>query len=719
MNQQVARRNNSNKETLARLMAREGVTVVYDNSQQTASFNTFSRVLTLPVMIGAAEYVFDWFIAHEVSHALYTPSDDNFFKKITDKVLAGYFNVTEDARIEKLIKLKYPGTKKDCRKFYEHFADPTVDFFEIKDKNIDEMKLIDRINLYFKIGHLVDIKFTDEEQEYVDLVDYAITAEDALDAAKKILDRETKNQQDQDSDEDNQQKPKKKKVKIKMPGKAPKSSGGGQDDSDGDIEVEVEYEEPSDDSDGESQEDSPEDDQQSSGNSKGSGSEDDGDDSGDTSEDSGDDEDTITIDLRSPETQDAFNEAMKDMFGQNPQTNIINTDSNMKSVHTIIEQMQTRTKNLLLQTSSLKRFDKYNALMLSGKPIINNLVTQFNMKKKASEYQKIKQSKTGVIDVSKLSEYLYNDDIFLRNDIVMEAKNHGLFFLLDWSGSMSSIIKDTFKQLILLIEFCRLSGIPYEVYGFTSGNQRVLPDSISAKNMLATTEGVDLIRILDSSMNKRTHMQVCEHVLIGNTVMGMVSTPICGSIVVSETLIKRFQAKHRCEKTVFCILSDGSTSDTCQSSGHSNHNAATIIDKSRNRYNITDNSDAWKALTLRMKDSCNLHSTIGFYLCGDSSIFSNGIANSFLRGSSKLQGYNQIFSKNGCLEVDEVMGYNKYFFITTKLLKKYLDNTATDEMKNLSTVADDKEITKAFAENLANKSLKNLAFLKIFIEQIS
>ena len=40
--------------------------------------------------------------------------------------------------------------------------------------------------------------------------------------------------------------------------------------------------------------------------------------------------------------------------------------------------------------------------------------------------------------------------------------------LLDWSGSMCNILKQTVEQLMNLIWFCQKVNIPYEVYLFTS-----------------------------------------------------------------------------------------------------------------------------------------------------------------------------------------------------------------------------------------------------------
>ena len=48
------------------------------------------------------------------------------------------------------------------------------------------------------------------------------------------------------------------------------------------------------------------------------------------------------------------------------------------------------------------------------------------------------------------------------------AKNHGIVILLDWSGSMNNIMQSTIGQLLILTDFCRKVGVPFEVYAFTN-----------------------------------------------------------------------------------------------------------------------------------------------------------------------------------------------------------------------------------------------------------
>ena len=78
---------------------------------------------------------------------------------------------------------------------------------------------------------------------------------------------------------------------------------------------------------------------------------------------------------------------------------------------------------------------------------MNYLVKEFEMRKSADAYSRSAISKTGVLDTAKLHTYKFNDDIFKKVTVLPEGKNHGLVFILDWSGSMCNVIHDTVKTL--------------------------------------------------------------------------------------------------------------------------------------------------------------------------------------------------------------------------------------------------------------------------------
>ena len=94
----------------------------------------------------------DLLIAHEVNHALFTPQsgwEDSIVKR---KIPKSFLNVLEDARIEKLIKRKYPNF---ITIIYQNYRDLiNNNFFNTKDKDLDKMLLIDRINIHFKSSHV-------------------------------------------------------------------------------------------------------------------------------------------------------------------------------------------------------------------------------------------------------------------------------------------------------------------------------------------------------------------------------------------------------------------------------------------------------------------------------------------------------------------------------------------------------------------------------------
>ena len=96
------------------------------------------------------------------------------------------------------------------------------------------------------------------------------------------------------------------------------------------------------------------------------------------------------------------------------------------------------------------------------------LVKEFECRKSASAYARAATSRTGVLDTRKLHTYKFNEDLFKKVTVLPDGKNHGLIFILDWSGSMSHVLQDTLKQLYNLIWFCKKVQIPFDVYAFTS-----------------------------------------------------------------------------------------------------------------------------------------------------------------------------------------------------------------------------------------------------------
>lgn len=424
------------KGNLARLLATENL-IVEHRKVETAMFNVKDRVLTLPMWDVASPNVYDMLVGHEVGHALYTP----------DKwggdygVPQSYLNVCEDARIEKMMKRKFPGLARNFYTGYKELHD--ADFFEVGERSIDSYQLIDRINLYFKIGVHAGEVFTwkPEEKVLVDELEVAETFEDVVEVARKIL-QYTQEQQ---------------KIEVEM--NTANTTQGGGDSTQGK-------------GDGEGEGDQP---QQVSGDgnqTQGGADADQPQDSGDGSQSSAGQ--TGGVEKLESETDKAFSEKQKQLS-----SNRYSQDLNYVELPPLnVETFVIPNKQVMEECSScygeqgtslfIEADSSYAKFRAESQREVNYLVKEFEMRKSADQYARASTAKTGILDTQKLHTYKWNEDVFKKINVVPDGKNHGLIFILDWSGSMGNCLMDTVKQLLNLAWFCKKVQIPFDIYAFTN-----------------------------------------------------------------------------------------------------------------------------------------------------------------------------------------------------------------------------------------------------------
>ena len=171
------------KEKLAKLLAVEDLDVQH-RQVKTAMFDIHNRCIILPVWKDMPNHLYDLLLGHEVGHALYTPTDPDRLAKINKETSHDCVNVIEDARIEKLIKNKYPGLRKQFFRGYDHLN--KEDFFDVKNKITNEQPFLDRINLHFKLNQRVEVSFNNEEQKLVTEISECRTFEDVEKVARKV-----------------------------------------------------------------------------------------------------------------------------------------------------------------------------------------------------------------------------------------------------------------------------------------------------------------------------------------------------------------------------------------------------------------------------------------------------------------------------------------------------------------------------------------------------
>ena len=470
------------KSNLAKLLATENITVQHDQVK-TASFNLEDRILTIPIFKNPKGAVYDMLVGHEVSHALHTPQKDwiDALKKDDLMKIKDYINVIEDIRIDKLIQKKYPGLVNDYRDGFHILWNDN--FFGCKDKDLNkELMLIDKINLYFKSSKTLDIKFSNADKLFVNLVDKCKTFKDVIEAAKKLSDWQKKENE--------------KLQKLPDFDSHPLTLSYGEKQK-GDKENEDEGSSPSDKSEDKSDiEKAIEEanaikadiDKENSEDNEKSGSAD-----KDTKDDNKDKKELETT-SRKKQSGNPDGAGGKNVKINMPMKSITQNSSDEKisknyldkghrgysymnipdcNLDKIIYPMKDWVKSGMKSarnessTSFNANWEDYKRFKKDSERTITYLVKEFEMKKSAEGYKRQTQDKTGIIDPLKLHRYKTSEDIFKRLSIIPDAKNHGMILLLDWSGSMANVIGKTVEQLLQLVWFCQRINIPYKVYFFS------------------------------------------------------------------------------------------------------------------------------------------------------------------------------------------------------------------------------------------------------------
>lgn len=528
------------KSNLAKLLATENLTVEHTNVP-TASFNVDTRVLYLPIWDNITDDIYDLLVGHEVGHAIYTPRDYN----TNIDFPRSYLNVVEDARIERLMKQKYPGLSKSFYRGYTELNDR--DFFEIADEDVSQMSLIDRINLHFKIGiHNVStiIPFVEEEVQFVDMTAATATFDDVIEVCQKIAEY-LRSKKKEEEKIDNVQ------VKKSDENQAGDSIDGTSQESDSDL---PEFD--NDELDGQSFDD--------------------------TDEDEEDDDWDGENDLDESSTDRAWSDNQRKLIDENsreriyitpPQVDwsnhIVSMSEFSSDIDKCIEDQKSRISYMESTFAAWK--EDYLKFKQESNKSVSYLVKEFEMKKRAEEYARASVAKTGVIDTNKLFSYRWSEDIFKKTSVVPTGKNHGLIMYVDWSGSMSDSLEGTIKQLINLISFCKKVNIPFKVFAFT--DQTSMYDSTKYSNNGDSEVSIfNRFRLVEFFNSEVKGSEFEAQLLRLWNLMKMIifrgcdgdyrkyelgSTPLNDSIFAAVYVFNEFKKKYKVDKVNTVFLTDG------------------------------------------------------------------------------------------------------------------------------------------------------------------
>lgn len=669
--------NTQAKDAFAKLLATENLTVVHAPSAMTASFCTQTRVLTLPVWQEMSGDLYDMLCAHEVGHALYTPADaavvDQSHAAVDSDtgvdvgVIHDYLNVVEDIRIDRQMKDNFPGLKRCYAEAGKYLFDK--DFFGVKNATPDQiasLSLLDRLNLHFKSGiyGVTAVPMTADEAAFLPRLESMKTWDDVVALASEIYEYDGARKAAQQQQTQPQPNPQGQPNGSGNTGTQPTGQGQGNDPADcaGDQG----------------------DDQQDQGNQSQSGQKGDQSQSGQQTAQGSKPQPKAggngatasgggTGDKPSRSvTQQAEERAKKAMVDANatevrrwimPTLNLDQIVVGYKSVHQQFAAVAARHAGHYNGEKLLKDFRTNSA------DAIKMLVKQFEMKMAADESRRTRQARCGIIDMDRINDYRFSDDIFLSTEEIAKGKNHGMIFCMDWSGSMGATLKDTIYQLLNLVLFCKSVNIPFEVYLFSDAyNPGCADQNINGKTpskysdqtvckeytkdqagYIVTGDYLKfhtfyLLNVLSSRMSK-TEFDMCAGMMLniadaqhdyrshGTIPAGfsLGGTPLDEAVYAMVPLTEQFKKAHRLQVVNVCFLTDGESGshpfDTWSKDGQSQSMPVLVDGNKTWTIPVRREKSRWGSTTVSMQMTTTAvmrmylkHKTganvVGFFLIG-------------------------------------------------------------------------------------------------------
>jgi hypothetical protein len=601
------------KDTLAKLMATENLTVVHKKIP-TAYFDIKNRILACPILKDdISPELYDLFMGHEVGHALHTPAEGLHNALESNRTLKGYLNVVEDIRIERKIREKYQGLRKSFYAAYNELME--MDFFGLAKRDLQELSLIDKVNLITKVGSRVNIKLNAKETVLLNQALAADTWDEVVVSATAIYEFSKENETRTEDDE----------ALVPQTVIDYDDEDGEQDDADGDSW-----------GDGEENEDDSEESSATNGGDEENDSLPDMDES-DSNDIEGEspskEQDDLEDENQAPkmtggkqggyqgehDDQNGARESITEHAAHNNEEQFVSESNKIvtqidltkmfKTQAKVINQCEVSFKTVLqdwnnyfnLEESKLntdiglgQKIGAIRAknLVDKNKKLVSHMAKEFDMRQTAAVSKHAYTGKTGKLDMNRLSQYQIVDDVFKRAVYLPEGQNHGVNILLDWSGSIAAEAADLLEQSIILAMFCRKVNIPHRVYLFT--------DSYNFTQRSYDNEDVNLVTIASDEMNNKQWSEMLTYLgclynnfwidafsyrnrddlttqyneLFGEvnfieydyfwhntTIMPkgyrLGGTPLNQSLVVLRKMLPIFNAKYKVEKSILTIITDG------------------------------------------------------------------------------------------------------------------------------------------------------------------
>jgi len=710
------------KSVLARLLANENISVQQGN-YSTASFDIVNRVMRLPLWKDMSNDLYDLLVGHEVSHALHTPSDPKELN--IPNVPFSFINIVEDIRIEKKILRKYPGLIGNFTRGYDELLE--MDLFGTKDKDLNTLPFMDKLNIKSKGRAAVEVDFTDEEKPYFEKAMAVETFDDVREVVLEIAAwLRSKNEEPEEAQSDVQapQPPSDEKgdQSDSMPSPSddgdegedePESDGGDQTKEAGDDEAEKETESGGspDNSESESDEDDI-DETKESNPSKGAG--------GDSHSyikdvnNGADDLDEASTEIAQQENMSDLTEVDGKLYVQPlsreeyetykiPFSDVI--ESREKMLEDRAENYPSRTRE------AQEKWEKFQA---DAKPIVSLMAKEFEMRKAAYRSKRARTSTKGTLDVAKLHAYKYDDNLFKQVTTLADGKSHGLMMLVDYSGSMNNVMPAVIRQTATLVMFCKRVGIPFQVFGFTSirTSRKIMPNHKTDLSRYDSDE-LSLIELYSSKMTKRqlefslkaSIYQSSDAYYFTGRYEQLGNTPLNSAIMAMTYAMKDFRKENPVEKMRLITLTDGDSNRARVIRGsdypeNPTYNMPIVTEINGTKIEFGREWDMGKEATGKiLKAVCGKDvTTVNFFITDRRSVNAE-LYRLYPWQQAQQNAAKKSLRDDGALVIDNDLGYDRRFIMVDKGAS--LSGSTEDlEVSNDATPA---QIAKAFKKFSGSK----------------
>ena len=465
-------------EIYTQILSKENLKLTYSNKATTAYFNLETREVVVPTFDYMTEEVTQLLISHEVGHAYFSDYSKEDFNKYTS-LYGGLFNVVEDAHIENRMKKSFCGLSSIFKEGYKILH--KENFFELSEE-LSEYNLTSRLNLFYKLGHIIDVPFDGVENEFAVALKFVSSKEDVISLCERIKEHIKEEEQKQEKFSEEQSVSSEQSQQME-------DDVDGSDDLESSEPEEILFSE-------------------------------------------FDDE----ISSRFEKNISEYGEekiSQKSQFSNSDRLERFFSKEAFQNCYNVTNDYVYLKQKTFYTSKACATLTKHIC------ELAKSADTVFQQKKKAEELKSSKNVRVGKLNRRKLAKYLISDNLFQKTKILKEGKNHGVVILVDYSSSMSSVIKDTLIQACVLGEFCRMNDIPFSIvaFGITCHN-----DTTKLTALLGHNDAFDIGCVMSLMKNTSDYR------------MGF--TPTIEALGVATYII---DAYHRAgvEKTSLFLITDG------------------------------------------------------------------------------------------------------------------------------------------------------------------